>query len=504
VSEDPLQPHLLDPGSKEELTGTVVRGAGLAAIGFGLAQALTLGFYLALARLATPTDFGQFAAASIAISAGWLLSESGMLPAIIHRHDRIDEAASTAAVATVVSGAVFSLLALAVSPLIGSLFDSHRVGTLAAAMSGLMLVYNLRVVPEALLQRRFSFLRRMVVEPVRVVAFGVVAVIATSNGMGPWGLVLGYYSGAVSDVILSWSLVRWRPRFKQVSLSMWRELVGYGRHVVASHAVLRLGEQVPVVLLGRFVGAGPLGQFRYADRIASTPFAMILAAGAYVLFPAFARIRDDRERFREAFTNSLRWLAVIAFPLGLLLIPLGPSLAVTLFGSVWRDAGNAASALSVYMVAASLISIVSEILKADGKPKLLVRVHALTGIAGAAAMVALLSFDLIGVALGVSIGAAIGAVYALSLVRPVLEIGWAQIARHLWAPALAALIMVAVLLPIDRLWLDPAAHGNPAALLLIALEGVVGLIAYSAVLSALRRTLFAELRSIVSTTLNRA
>ena len=52
-------------------------------------------------------------------------------------------------------------------------------------MSGLLFVRSLQVVPEALLQRRFSFLRRVIVEPAQTTAFGIAAVIATSNGLGP-------------------------------------------------------------------------------------------------------------------------------------------------------------------------------------------------------------------------------------------------------------------------------------------------------------------------------
>ena len=65
---------------------------------------LTLGFYIVLARLATPEEFGQFAAASIVVNVGLLFTESGMLAALIHRRDRIEAAASTAVVSTALGG----------------------------------------------------------------------------------------------------------------------------------------------------------------------------------------------------------------------------------------------------------------------------------------------------------------------------------------------------------------------------------------------------------------
>jgi O-antigen/teichoic acid export membrane protein len=108
------------------LTQTVVRGVGLAGSGYVLAQALTLGFYVVLARLATPSDFGDFAAGTLIVSVGYLFAESGMMAALIHRPDRLEEAANTATISTAVAGVLLGLGGLAVSPLIGLLFDSSR------------------------------------------------------------------------------------------------------------------------------------------------------------------------------------------------------------------------------------------------------------------------------------------------------------------------------------------------------------------------------------------
>src|SRR5690348_14465382 len=109
------------------LSDTVVRGAGLAGIGYILAQVITLGFYLALSRLATPDDFGEFAAGALVVSAGLVFAESGMMAALIHREDRIDEAASTAVVATIAGGLLLSLLALAFAPLLGHFFGDSTI-----------------------------------------------------------------------------------------------------------------------------------------------------------------------------------------------------------------------------------------------------------------------------------------------------------------------------------------------------------------------------------------
>jgi PST family polysaccharide transporter len=463
----------------------VLRGVGLAGSGYALTQVITLATYLVLARLTSPLTFGQYAEAAVLVGVGLLFTESGMLAALIQRRERIAEAANTALISTLVSGVAVSLLALALAPLIGLFFRSDTVGAVAAAISGQLFLRSATVVPNAMLERDLAFLRRTVVEPVAAVAFAAAAIVAMANGLGVWGLVIGNYVQIAIDAALTWALARWRPRPRLASLAMWRELVDFGRHVIAAGIVQRVGEQADRVLVGRFVGTSALGQYQYALRLAMAPFEATLAVASHVLFPAFARISHDRERLGSAYLRSLRWVMIAAMPASLILFPLGEPLTVVLFGEVWRQAGEALMAMCLFAAGNSLLSICLEGAKAYGRPAVLARVHLFMVVVTVAAMVALLPLGLTGVAAGLSIGAVAGGVYAaLSFSRVVsLPIGriWAQV----WAPALAAALMAGALWPVEHLVIDAAAHGTAAGLALLALEGLVGVALYVAVLSML-------------------
>ena len=515
MSDAPDLPPRHDPGQLEEasfadpeigpggLGETVVRGVGMAGIGYVAAQLLTLGFYLVLARLISPAEFGIFTAGSLLVTFAALFTESGMMAALIHRSDRMDEAASTAVIAAFAGGVGFGLLVLAAAPLLGLFFHSAKVGEIGAAMAGVMLIRSVIVVPEALLQRRFSFLRRMVIQPVGVIALGTSAVIAAANGLGAWSMVIGYYAAAIIDAILSWALVDWRPDFRLASFSMWRELVGYGRHVLASIMVLRAGEQVPVLLLGRFVGSNPLGQYRYAERMSSTSLLVVIQSASYVLFPALARITDDRGRFRRACLRSLRLMCAVAFPLGLILVPLGVPLAVIVFGRPWMDSGYATMALAGIPVGGAVVAFATEVVKADGHPEVLVRLQGVVLVVGGLAMAALLPIGLIGVALGSSIGSLAGGAYALRRVARLLDFSPLDLLRNIVPAALAALAMAGCLVPVQFALIDAASLGTVAGLALIAAESVVGALIYLGLLRLLSPSSATDLLSLLGRLLGR-
>jgi PST family polysaccharide transporter len=481
-----------------------MRGAGLAAGGYALAQALNLGFYIALARLLDPVDFGLYAAATVLLGFSLLVSEGGMVSAVVQRRDRIEEAQSTAVVATLAAGLVLAILAAAASPLIGAIFDSHEVTLLAAASAGTILIANAGAVPDAILQRRFSFLRRLVIEPVQVIAFGTVAVVCAVSGLGAWSLVIGNYAGFAFSSSLGWILVRWRPRRHLVSFAMWRELVAFGRHVFASTAILQIGEQVAdTAIVGRGIGTAALGQYRYAYRIASTPFSMLLAGASYVVFPACARIAQDRARLQAAFLRSLRWMCIAGFPSGLILVPLGPALATLVFGDVWLDAGRAAMAMCAYTGAGAISSVASEALKAEGRPDRLVRMHSFNAVVTAGTMLALLPLGLTAVAAGLSAGAIAGAIYAIFAMDRVVGVRPRAMLREIWPPAVASVTMALLLLPLDREVLQPATHGTFAGLLLVLAEGIAGILIFAGLMRVLAPHSAAELRSLVSARLQR-
>lgn len=464
----------------------MIRGAGLAGGGYLFAQALNLGVYAALSRLLDPADFGLYASATVLIIFGVFITESGMHSAVVHRQDRVEEAKSTAFAATFVVGLLLSLSGLAISPLIGLIFDSGRVTELAAVASGLIFINTLAVVPNAILQRRFSPVRPIVIDPLEVVAFGAVSIVLAVEGLGPWALLIGQYAAIATSTTLAWVFAGWRPRVQLMSMELWRELVSYGRHILVSTVIAKLGGQATdTVIVGKALGPASLGQFRYAFRVASLPFFVLLAGAGYVIFPALARINHDRVRLQTAFLRSLRWMATLGFPAGLALVPLGPAATVIAFGDVWAPAGNATIAMCLYGGGTAVTATVIELLKADGETSQLTRLNLVIAIATAVSMLALVPLGLSAVAAAMSIGAVAGGAYSLRVAVRTVGVSLASMWEEIWKPAVAAIVMALVVLPLDRLLVEPATHGTGLGLLLLVLEGLLCTVVFLAALALL-------------------
>ncbi|MBV9818562.1 MAG: oligosaccharide flippase family protein [Solirubrobacterales bacterium] len=457
---------------------TASRGARLAFVGWAGSQGLTFAAYIALAHLVSPSAFGSFTAGSLIIGFGSLVAESGTLSALINRRERILEAASTAFYSLVVSGIALTLGALAISPLIGLFFRDHAAGKVAAALAAWLLLRSLTIVPDALLQRRLSFARRVAVDPLGAIAFAAVSIVLCARGAGVWGLVGGTYASEVVEVAAAWGFARFRPRRWLASWSMWREITAFARPVLASEILRRIASQMDIIMLGRFDSAATLGQYRNGFRLAQQPGVAFVDVGGYVLQPVLAHISEQPQRLSAAVRRAYGLTAMSAIPVSAATVVLGVPIAVLCLGDRWRPAGHAIAALWGLLAGGAFVSVAAESIKAARAPRLLVRLHTLTLVSTVVFVcAATIPFGLIGVASAVSLSQAVVAVYAFALVHPLTGMGWSALVRELAGPLAASAAMVAAMLAFAGA-VDPLHHGEATGLALTAVQVALGAVVY--------------------------
>ena len=452
------------------------RGAVVSTAALVLVQVIGLAQTLVLARLLSPAEVGVFAAGTVLTTLLAAVAEGALTQALVHRDDAdLADAADTVFWATLAGGVVASIGVLAAAPLIAVLFGSTVAGTIAAVTSGGLVLHALTNVPDTLMQRRFDFRRRLIIDPATVLTFAVVSVVCAALGLGVWALVIGTYAQLTVWVVASWSFARWRPGRGRVSLAMWRELARFGFPLMLATLGERLRETAELVVLGRALDTASLGFHRYAKRIALLPGMVVIQAGAFVLFPAFSRIADERARFKDAFLHALTWAWVMALPLAGLFVAAGEPVAVLLLGEPWRAAGVALTAMAGIGLGQTVTAVVVEAVKGAGSTR---RLNALTIVGLVVAtglLLVLVRFGLFGVGLAMSGAALAVAAVALWKVRDVVGVTAGELSGRLLGPLAAAAVATSVVAVLERTLIR--ADGRPVALGLALVTGEALLLA---------------------------
>ncbi|WP_433783520.1 lipopolysaccharide biosynthesis protein [Actinomycetospora sp. CA-101289] len=424
----------------ENLGGKLRRGAQYAAIALTFTQIISLAQTIVVARLLTPTEIGVFTLGTMFANFAVTVADGGMRAAVIQREENVADAADTAFWASLVTGTLMAFAALGVAPLLALFFDDRMVGLVCAATCGTLLIHSLVNVPEALLQRRFNFKRRLVVDPLTAGSFAVVTVVMVLAGFGVWGMVIGLYASQLATLISCWLLARWRPGRGRWSFRLWRELAGYSFPLIVSGLTDNIRNVAQQTLVGRGLDVAAAGQYRYGRRIGILPGQAIIQVASYVLFPAFARIASDIERFHHGFLRSLRMLWTATVPFAVMLVALGQPMIVVLLGEQWRPAGLFVAAMAGYGPGTAMSAIGFESIKGSGRSR---RIHWLTVISlvvGLGGLVALIPFGLLGVGLAASLEGLVSGIASLALAMPLARATVRQVSGVLVPPLIAGAV----------------------------------------------------------------
>jgi O-antigen/teichoic acid export membrane protein len=463
-----------------------------------VAQLITLGQVIALARLLSPAEVGVFTAGTVLTGFLNYFVQGGLREGIVHRGAQIDDAAETVFRVTLVSGTLLTFGALAAAPVVALVFDNSTVGLVAAATSGSMLLVAFTNVPEALLQRRFSVRRRIIVGPAMSLTFAIVAVTLAACGWGVWSMVVGSYASYAVWVVCLWLICDWRPGHGHFSFKMWRELAKFGFPLMVSRFSYHIKVMAEAVIVGRVLGAAHLGQYRYAQRIAEIPEKGIIDVCSNALFPAFSRISGDKERLCAAYLSALRWSMIGAAPLTALMIALGEPAVLIVLGKPWHEAGIVVAAMAGVGIGRALESVSEEAIKGVGRTSLINWCTA-AEVGGGLILVLILirPLGLFGVGLALSITSVIVAIIKVGLARSVVEVPIKSLLRVLAPPLPAAALACAVTLYLEHFVLHSDSHPEVVAIVLLALEVVVFGLVYLAALSLVAPTTMRQLRVAV-------
>ena len=267
---------------------------------------------------------------------------------------------------------------------------------------------------------------------------------------------------------------------------MWRELAGFGRHVVASEFLREVSSIANTALVGRFLGKAPLGHYRAAWRLTTQSTVPIMSASIMMLLPAFSRIAGDEARLRGG-CDSRAEAAVRRHvpPRHGFRRPRRPDRRRPARGAL-AAAGAVLAALGGLIASLPLMQTASEVFKSVGQPAFLARSQLLSAVATIAMIVVFLPLGAAGVGGGVSIAGGIVAVYSAWSLARLFRVSLRGLLAELAPPGVAALGMGAILVVLDQL---AEAHGTLMELGVLAAEAAVGTVVYLVLLAALKRSL---------------
>jgi len=346
----PVQQESLDGLNTDhlqaDLKGRSVRGGLLTLTSQGAQFLIQSIATVVLARLLTPANFGLVAMVSTVTGLATAFADLGLSEATIQRKEISHDQVSVLFWINVAIGLGLMLVTAALAPVLARFYRDPRLVNITLLLSLTFLIGGLRVQPDALLKRQMRF-SSLAIRDVASYALAVpVAITMAWRGAGYWALVALPLTLNLTQMVLSWVMVRWRPGLPRRDAEVG-SMIAFGGNVAASYFIITVSRSADNVLIGWYSGAGPLGLYSRACNLLMLPVRQLSALAASVAIPAFSRIQGDPERFARYYlraVNLIMWISAPVF--GFLFVAAQPVIVLVL-GNQWRAAAPVFQILAI-------------------------------------------------------------------------------------------------------------------------------------------------------------
>ena len=356
-----------------------VRSIPISLLSFACNKAITVGTTVVLARLLDPEDFGLYALALITMTLLSMFNDFGLGPVLVSRQDLDARGKGTVLTSMLATSAFLALVLVALSSPVADLFDEPRLAQLLVIISGTLALSGPVYFYETLMQRELEFKQRFAAMMVQTLTFAGVAIPLALLDHGVLGMVVASVcSYATYLVALVWlAPYRVRPAWE------WRQLPGLlrtGRGFLVQGGVRFVAQNTDNFAVAKFLGSAALGVYFLAYRLAELTYTGIAEPVAKVTFPGFARMRHRGEDWIPSFLSTLRFIALVAFPIGMLLSAAASPLTRFLYGPKWLEMIGPLAILGLWAVVRPLEATLTWLLNAVGEADAAAVVN-LTGLA---------------------------------------------------------------------------------------------------------------------------
>ncbi|WP_404338487.1 lipopolysaccharide biosynthesis protein [Sphingomonas sp. MMS12-HWE2-04] len=299
---------------------------------------LTVLSTIVISRLLSPDDYGVMAMAAPVVGFIVLFQDLGLGAATIQARTMSDEASNGLFWINMAASAAIFFALLLCAPLAAWFYGDIRAGYVTAASAAGVLLSGTALQHSALLNRDMRFGALSAIDIANAVVTFIGALIAAYVLRNYWALWIGTMAGTFVQVVLTWAVTPWRPRWK-VSLAGIGQMARFGGNLTGFNVLNYIGRNADNVLIAKFAGSIALGLYDRSFKLMMLPLQTINGPLGRLMLPILSRLQDEPERYRRSFLLSVRAILLVATPGITVAVVTSDRLMIFLLGDKWAAAG---------------------------------------------------------------------------------------------------------------------------------------------------------------------
>ena len=398
-----------------------------------------------VARLIFPHDIGLFALASLGLSTVSVFVQLGINSAIIQEKKDVRKYLDNAWTANVIRGIFLAVVMFFSANLFGRFFDNDAIVMMIRVLGLLALMEGLENIGIVILQKELALNRQFFYDVFgNLIQIGAV-ILAALISKNAWAMVIGAVIGRLAYLILSYLCHPYRPRLNFDFGGSWH-LFKFGRWIALGGIVSFFATRGDSLAIGKLLSVDQLAFYQMAFALGTLPAVEFVKTLGAIFFPLYAKMQEDKDRMRLAFTRIARMISAIIIPASVGMFVLAPDIVRYVYGSRWLSMVPVLYVAILFGLLKSFEFLVGPVFLGVGKPYVSIITMAFQAVVLFAVISPLTRmYGITGTAIAALLGLfAAQLVYAYRLVREI-KINPFSIIGQSMLPLLVSAIMCLVL-----------------------------------------------------------
>ncbi len=286
------------------------------------------------ARVLSPADYGLVSMATVVVGFASILVELGVETSLIRSQTNSNDLFNTAWSLRIIQRGLIALCVLVSAPIAADIYDDQRITMIMIAVGLAELFCAFENIYTVKLRMNLNFRGDFLYMAVPRFASFSAAVSSVLILETYWGLVIGICTTEVIRTLISYLIVKERPRWTLVA---WRSIFNFSSWFMLRGLGEFLSAESDRFILGVLGGPKSTGIFNAAKETASLPLTELVFPIGRALVPTLAKLSSDQNRQKLAISKSIPGTIIIAAPASFGLVLVSNEFVTLLFGDKWSE-----------------------------------------------------------------------------------------------------------------------------------------------------------------------
>ena len=325
-----------------------------------------------LAHFLEKGDFGVVAILTLVLGLTYTFSDLGFSSAIIHKKDITREEFCSLYWVQMFIYVVIYFAGILCSGWVADYFSTQDVQKLLPITLLDLILHGVGRLYDTLLQKNFQFrilaLRNIFASIISL----ILAVCLAANGYGVYSLI--FSTLCQTSLLNLWNFVAGQKMIRIGIFLSFRKIYGLakiGLWQTGTQILDYISAKIDILIIGHYLGTDDLGLYNLAKELVMKIVLLINSVANKVALPFFADIQDDNLKMNRAFSQMMKALTFVNFPVCTIIGALSSVVIAILYGEKYMDAVLILAILTIWGMLVCVGNPVGNLAIAKGKTHLL-------------------------------------------------------------------------------------------------------------------------------------